>query len=187
MSTCPVCGKKAYQMEAIKIEGITMHKNCFRCSVCKKILNGANFAKNHGVYYCKVHFQQMFREKGNYDEGFGYTKHSADWEKKDEEHHVEQKHVEKKTEKPVEVKKEETKPVEVKKEETKPAEVKKEITFSPEIKNQIDSILKVLDKMEGIVSKLESCGISSSEPIKNEQVDNVFARLEAVISKLEKK
>ncbi|BFU19293.1 LIM zinc finger domain containing protein [Entamoeba histolytica HM-1:IMSS-B] len=179
MSTCPVCGKKAYQMEAIKIEGITMHKNCFRCSVCKKILNGANFAKNHGVYYCKVHFQQMFREKGNYDEGFGYSKHSADWEKKDEEHHVEQKHVEKKTEKP--------KPVEEKKEETKPVEVKKEITFSPEIKNQIDSILKTLDKMEGIVSKLENCGISSSEPIKNEQVDNVFARLEAVISKLEKK
>ena len=112
MSTCPVCKKKAYQMESISIEGVTMHKNCFRCSVCKKVLSGSNFAKNHGIYYCKVHFQQMFKEKGNYDEGFGHSKHSAEWGKDGKKE--EPKPVEKKPEpKPVE-KKPEPKPVEKK-------------------------------------------------------------------------
>ncbi|BFU25131.1 LIM zinc finger domain containing protein [Entamoeba histolytica HM-1:IMSS-B] len=162
MSTCPVCGKKAYQMESIVIEGITMHKNCFRCSVCKKTLNGSNFAKNHGIYYCKVHFQQMFKEKGNYDEGFGYTKRSSNWEKKEEEHHIEPK-----------------------KEEYHIEPKKEEATFSPETKTLIENILKQLDKIDGTCTKLESCGIVT--PVSSNQIDQIFDRLDAALCKLEKK
>ncbi|GAB1227043.1 hypothetical protein ENUP19_0317G0048 [Entamoeba nuttalli] len=201
MSTCPVCGKKAYQMESIVIEGITMHKNCFRCSVCKKTLNGSNFAKNHGIYYCKVHFQQMFKEKGNYDEGFGYTKRSANWEKKDEEHHAEPKKEEPKKEEPKkeEPKKEEPKKEEPKKEEPKKEEChaepkkeechaepkKEEPTFSPETKTLIENILKQLDKIDGTCTKLESCGIIT--PVSSNQIDQIFDRLDAALCKLEKK
>ncbi|EDR28646.1 hypothetical protein, conserved [Entamoeba dispar SAW760] len=189
MSTCPVCGKKAYQMESIVIEGITMHKNCFRCSVCKKILNGSNFAKNHGIYYCKVHFQQMFKEKGNYDEGFGYTKRSTNWEKKEEEHHTEPK----KEEHSVELKKEEHHSESKKEEhhsepkkEERNVEVKKEeATISPETKTLIENILKQLDKIDETCTKLESGGIIT--PVNSSQIDQIFDRLDAALSKLEKK
>jgi hypothetical protein len=29
------------------------------------------FAALEGIYYCKPHMKQLFKEKGNYDEGFG--------------------------------------------------------------------------------------------------------------------
>ena len=32
-----------------------------------------------GVIYCKVHFKQLFKMKGNYDEGFGREQHKTKW------------------------------------------------------------------------------------------------------------
>ncbi|GCC22006.1 hypothetical protein chiPu_0000390 [Chiloscyllium punctatum] len=32
-----------------------------------------NYASLHGQMYCKPHFKQLFKSKGNYDEGFGHT------------------------------------------------------------------------------------------------------------------
>ena len=38
-----------------------------------------NFAALQGLYYCKPHLIQIFKEKGNYDEGFGREQHKAKW------------------------------------------------------------------------------------------------------------
>jgi len=39
------------------------------------------YAALEGVIYCKPHFKQLFREKGNYDEGFGREQHKTKWVK----------------------------------------------------------------------------------------------------------
>lgn len=39
----------------------------------------ANFACLHGSIYCKPHFNQLFKSKGNYDEGFGHRPHKDLW------------------------------------------------------------------------------------------------------------
>lgn len=39
-----------------------------------------NFASLHGNVYCKPHFSQLFKAKGNYDEGFGHRPHKELWE-----------------------------------------------------------------------------------------------------------
>ncbi|CAJ0918828.1 unnamed protein product [Ranitomeya imitator] len=41
-----------------------------------------NYASLHGHIYCKPHFQQLFKSKGNYDEGFGYKPHKERWNPK---------------------------------------------------------------------------------------------------------
>ena len=44
-----------------------------------------NYASLHGNVYCKPHFCQLFKAKGNYDEGFGLRPHKELWESKKEE------------------------------------------------------------------------------------------------------
>lgn len=39
-----------------------------------------NYASLHGNNYCKPHFSQLFKAKGNYDEGFGHRPHKELWE-----------------------------------------------------------------------------------------------------------
>ncbi len=43
------------------------------------------YAALQGSTYCKVHFKQLFKIKGNYDEGFGREQHKAKWGKKIDE------------------------------------------------------------------------------------------------------
>jgi len=38
-----------------------------------------NYASLKGEYYCKPHFKQLFKLRGNYDEGFGGTQHKQKW------------------------------------------------------------------------------------------------------------
>lgn len=38
-----------------------------------------NYAPLHGELYCIFHYQQLFRRKGNYDEGFGHIQHKDRW------------------------------------------------------------------------------------------------------------
>jgi hypothetical protein len=68
LSNCPVCDKKVFPMEKVSIDGDTYHKWCLRCSECNKVLSAGSYAKVHGVLFCKPHFQQLFKSKGNYDE-----------------------------------------------------------------------------------------------------------------------
>ena len=42
------------------------------------------YAALQGKIYCKVHFKQLFKMKGNYDEGFGREQHKAKWVKKED-------------------------------------------------------------------------------------------------------
>lgn len=44
----------------------------------------ANYASLHNNIYCKPHFCQLFKAKGNYDEGFGHRPHKELWESKGE-------------------------------------------------------------------------------------------------------
>ena len=45
------------------------HKKCFKCSECSKILSTGTYAALQGKIFCKPHFKQLFKLKGNYDEG----------------------------------------------------------------------------------------------------------------------
>lgn len=45
----------------------------------------ANYASLHGTVYCKPHFSQLFKAKGNYDEGFGHRPHKELWESRTED------------------------------------------------------------------------------------------------------
>lgn len=42
-----------------------------------------SYAAMHGEFYCRPHFQQLFKSKGNYDEGFGRKQHKELWAHKE--------------------------------------------------------------------------------------------------------
>ncbi|CAK6972067.1 LIM domain-containing protein 2 [Scomber scombrus] len=66
-------------MEKITADKYIFHKSCFCCKQCKKKLSMQNYTPLHGEFYCIFHYQQLFRRKGNYDEGFGHTQHKNRW------------------------------------------------------------------------------------------------------------
>lgn len=45
----------------------------------------ANYASLHSTIYCKPHFCQLFKAKGNYDEGFGHRPHKELWDSRGED------------------------------------------------------------------------------------------------------
>ncbi|XP_008299915.1 LIM domain and actin-binding protein 1-like isoform X4 [Stegastes partitus] len=76
---CSACQKPVYQMEKIAADKYIFHKTCFCCKHCKKKLSMYSFAPLNGEFYCIFHYQQLFRRKGNYDEGFGREQHKNRW------------------------------------------------------------------------------------------------------------
>jgi hypothetical protein len=48
------------------LEGESYHKSCFKCSHGGCILTTCSYAALDGVLYCKIHFGQLFMEKGSY-------------------------------------------------------------------------------------------------------------------------
>ncbi|XP_048826701.1 LIM domain-containing protein isoform X2 [Brienomyrus brachyistius] len=76
---CSACSKPVYPMEKIGADKFIFHRNCFCCKHCKKKLSIQNYAALYGEFYCIFHYQQLFRAKGNYDEGFGYKQHKDRW------------------------------------------------------------------------------------------------------------
>lgn len=76
---CATCSKSVYPMERMAADDKVYHKTCFRCTECHNMLSLGNFAAMKGVYYCRPHFKQLFRLKGNYDEGFGREQHKKKW------------------------------------------------------------------------------------------------------------
>ncbi|XP_010782077.1 LIM domain and actin-binding protein 1-like [Notothenia coriiceps] len=78
--TCVDCEKTVYPLERLVALQHVYHKSCFRCVHCSTTLSLGNYASLHGKVYCKPHFSQLFKAKGNYDEGFGHRPHKELWE-----------------------------------------------------------------------------------------------------------
>eukprot|EP01104_Vermistella_antarctica_P013296 TRINITY_DN3_c1_g3_i4.p1 TRINITY_DN3_c1_g3~~TRINITY_DN3_c1_g3_i4.p1 ORF type:complete len:696 (-),score=248.43 TRINITY_DN3_c1_g3_i4:347-2434(-) len=76
---CGVCGKRVYLTEKVAADGKIYHKTCMRCTECNCVLKLGNYASLKGQFFCKPHFKQLFKNKGNYDEGFGREQHKTNW------------------------------------------------------------------------------------------------------------
>lgn len=63
---CATCNKTAYPLEKVTVEGESYHKSCFKCSHGGCSLTPSSYAALAGILYCKHHFAQLFKEKGNY-------------------------------------------------------------------------------------------------------------------------
>ncbi|XP_067880782.1 LIM domain and actin-binding protein 1-like isoform X2 [Heterodontus francisci] len=88
---CITCQKTVYPMERLVANQQVFHNICFRCSHCNTKLSIGNFASLHGNVYCKPHFNQLFKSKGNYDEGFGHKPHKELWMARNESDTAENK------------------------------------------------------------------------------------------------
>ncbi|XP_035242998.1 LIM domain and actin-binding protein 1-like isoform X2 [Anguilla anguilla] len=89
--TCVACQKRVYPLERLMANQQIFHKSCFRCCHCNTYLSLGNFASLHGHVYCKPHFNQLFKAKGNYDEGFGHRPHKELWSPRVEEDEEEER------------------------------------------------------------------------------------------------
>lgn len=76
-------------MESLIADKQNFHKSCFRCEHCRGKLSLGNYASLHGRMYCKPHYKQLFKSKGNYDEGFGQKPHKELWNNKNQENPAE--------------------------------------------------------------------------------------------------
>lgn len=72
-------------MESLIVDKLNYHKSCFRCEHCGGKLSLGNYASLHGRIYCKPHFKQLFKSKGNYNEGFGQKPHKELWTSKNQQ------------------------------------------------------------------------------------------------------
>uniref|UniRef100_A0A3B3QAR8 LIM zinc-binding domain-containing protein n=1 Tax=Paramormyrops kingsleyae TaxID=1676925 RepID=A0A3B3QAR8_9TELE len=81
---CSVCRKRVYPMESLIADKQNFHKTCFRCEHCGGKLSLGNYASLHGHMFCTPHYKQLFKSKGNYDEGFGQKPHKELWNSKNQ-------------------------------------------------------------------------------------------------------
>lgn len=58
---------------------------CLTSPFLPLLVSLGNYASLHGNVYCKPHFNQLFKSKGNYDEGFGHRPHKELWTPRDDE------------------------------------------------------------------------------------------------------
>nr|GMC63903.1 LIM domain-containing protein WLIM2b-like [Ipomoea batatas] len=75
---CKACEKTVYPVELLSADGINYHKSCFRCTHCKGTLKLSNYSSMEGVLYCKPHFEQLFKESGNFNKNFQSPAKSAE-------------------------------------------------------------------------------------------------------------
>lgn len=64
---CPTCNKKVYFAEQmVGPGGVRYHKDsCFKCSVCKKMLDSTTVAEKETVLFCKTDYAKLFGPHGN--------------------------------------------------------------------------------------------------------------------------
>jgi len=57
---CPVCGKSVYMAEMVKFNDASYHKNCLRCTTCRKTLaaNQAYVGSDKKIY-CRTHLARV--------------------------------------------------------------------------------------------------------------------------------
>ncbi|XP_034470698.1 uncharacterized protein LOC117778907 [Hippoglossus hippoglossus] len=76
---CSACLTPVYPMEKMVANKLILHNMCFCCKHCQKKLSIHNYSSLYGEFYCITDFQQLFKRKGNYDEGFGHKHHKDRW------------------------------------------------------------------------------------------------------------
>ncbi|KAM8839572.1 xin actin-binding repeat-containing protein 1 isoform 2-T2 [Synchiropus picturatus] len=76
---CSACLTPVYSMEKMVANKLVLHNKCFCCKHCSKKLSLNNYSALYGEFYCTTHYQQLFKRKGNYDEGFGHRQHKDRW------------------------------------------------------------------------------------------------------------
>ncbi|KAI3796567.1 hypothetical protein L1987_39244 [Smallanthus sonchifolius] len=74
LDKCKACDKTVYFVDLLSVDGITYHKACFRCSHCNGTLAMSSYSSMDGVLYCKPHFEQLFKESGNFSKNFQTSK-----------------------------------------------------------------------------------------------------------------
>ncbi|XP_052887656.1 LIM domain-containing protein PLIM2b-like [Gossypium arboreum] len=67
---CKACDKTVHVVDMLTLEGVPYHKTCFKCSHCKGNLVMSTYSSIDGVLYCKPHFEQLFKESGNFSKNF---------------------------------------------------------------------------------------------------------------------
>uniref|UniRef100_A0A672SVE9 LIM domain containing 2 n=1 Tax=Sinocyclocheilus grahami TaxID=75366 RepID=A0A672SVE9_SINGR len=72
---CSACLMPVYPVEKTVADKLILHSNCFCCKHCNKKLSIYNYSALYGEFYCPSHYHQLFKKKGNYDEGFGHRQH----------------------------------------------------------------------------------------------------------------
>ncbi|XP_024389616.1 LIM domain-containing protein WLIM2b [Physcomitrium patens] len=65
---CIACSKTVYPIEKTTVEGLPYHKQCFKCVHGGCTISPSNYAALEGRLYCKPHYSQLFKEKGNYSQ-----------------------------------------------------------------------------------------------------------------------
>ncbi|XP_071717728.1 LIM domain-containing protein PLIM2c-like [Rutidosis leptorrhynchoides] len=78
LDKCKACDKTVYFVDLLTADGVTYHKTCFRCSHCNGMLVMCNYSSMDGVLYCKTHFEQLFKESGNFSKNFQTSKSERD-------------------------------------------------------------------------------------------------------------
>jgi len=76
-SKCSVCGKTVYDLEMLRACDKVYHKACFRCKKCEGVLSLKGFAMIDGDPYCKPHYLEIFKSKGNYSTFAGASENSS--------------------------------------------------------------------------------------------------------------
>ncbi|MED6159762.1 LIM domain-containing protein PLIM2b [Stylosanthes scabra] len=76
LDKCAACDKTVYVVDLLTLEGVPYHKNCFKCSHCKGTLTMSTYSSMDGVLYCRPHFEQLFKESGNFSKNFQNAKPS---------------------------------------------------------------------------------------------------------------
>ncbi|KAJ7962351.1 LIM domain-containing protein [Quillaja saponaria] len=70
LDKCKACDKTVYVVDLLSLEGITYHKTCFKCAHCKGNLTMSSYSSMDGILYCRTHFEQLFKESGNFSKNF---------------------------------------------------------------------------------------------------------------------
>ncbi|XP_019434506.1 PREDICTED: LIM domain-containing protein PLIM2c-like isoform X1 [Lupinus angustifolius] len=78
LDKCKACDKTVYVVDLLTLEGIPYHKHCFKCSHCKGYLSMSTYSSMDGILYCKPHFEQLFKESGNFSKNFQTAAKSSD-------------------------------------------------------------------------------------------------------------
>lgn len=73
-------------MEGLIADKKKFHKSCFFCEHCKNKLSLGNFVSLHGHLYCQPHYKQLFKSKGNLEDGFGQSELPGVRDTGDKEH-----------------------------------------------------------------------------------------------------